>query len=864
MQLRDGNRAGRHDWIITRENDRRLSTGRGRDFVKNGDAWEVLKRYEDGSLKVKRMGEKGRLTLPAEYVAAHVELLYASTVTRSQGSTVDTAHPLVTPEMTRENLYVALTRAQQETTLYVATHELLPFDTDGQLDMSKNDPKAFAAREVLERILGREGAERSATETVRDLQEQAASLATVVPNYRYATEVFTADRYSALLTQALGHSLAQQIINDPAYSAVARALRAGEANHWQAERLLAAACSRGEITTGDSPVQLLAWRINDIAGHRVAPAHLHQPTEADAARYAALVAAATGLHAAQFDPATALATPAALRVTRREGTAARVNTADLDRYAQHVARTLGTDTAAVTSHRAWPQLAATLAAADRRYLEPAELLATATRATRAHGPTDENADSLSDLARAARRIAEHRDLRTDEVQLPAVLRHAHTATAALGTEQAEHARREPAWPALTAALRRAETGGHDPIALLRTVAEAREITDVDSVSQVLAWRLNRYLTTEPGPASAARIADRDQDAWRTLAWMIKAAENTGHPAEAVLASTRAGSVRELAERIQSTQIAARRVPEPTSASLPPWVTAPAQVPDDNPTRQAYLTSAANLIGARAGALAEQAVMDRPAWSRTLGDAPRDPAVRADWQRQISVIVAYRDQYKVTDNDPDHPAGPYIEPGRSGHDAYWHAAAAALSAARIAASGQITTSPTADHAATYQTAADLYRALPEHVREQVVRSVAEHAGAHWLSTPGALDDAALAKPELVEPLVRALTEQGHLKAERDEHKAEEIQNQRSQENVPDLAERRRAARAAERQAYRDGTLKPLPTALRQQRPAARREEEQPAPQQPAASRPEPTRPQPAPKLLPPPQAPEHRPGQRLHW
>ncbi|MFJ4191899.1 conjugal transfer protein, partial [Kitasatospora sp. NPDC089509] len=104
--LRDGNRAGRGDWIVTRKNDRKLTTNRGRDFLKNGDAWEILKRHEDGSLNVRHMEHRGRLTLPAEYVAANVQLLYASTITRSQGGTVDTAHPLVTDDTTREELYV--------------------------------------------------------------------------------------------------------------------------------------------------------------------------------------------------------------------------------------------------------------------------------------------------------------------------------------------------------------------------------------------------------------------------------------------------------------------------------------------------------------------------------------------------------------------------------------------------------------------------------------------------------------------------------------------------------------------------------------------------------------------------------------
>ncbi|MFV0452189.1 MAG: hypothetical protein ACK5LS_08095 [Propioniciclava sp.] len=95
--------------VVTRRNDRRLSMGRS--WVKNGDRWIVTRAREDGSVTVRREGSKWRttLTLPAEYVATDLELAYATTSFRSQGSTVDTAHAIVhSPQMTRESLYPAL------------------------------------------------------------------------------------------------------------------------------------------------------------------------------------------------------------------------------------------------------------------------------------------------------------------------------------------------------------------------------------------------------------------------------------------------------------------------------------------------------------------------------------------------------------------------------------------------------------------------------------------------------------------------------------------------------------------------------------------------------------------------------------
>jgi hypothetical protein len=54
--------------------------------VKNGDHWIVVGRFDDGSLAVRRITDSsgGRvLTLPAAYVAAHVELGYATTAHRA-------------------------------------------------------------------------------------------------------------------------------------------------------------------------------------------------------------------------------------------------------------------------------------------------------------------------------------------------------------------------------------------------------------------------------------------------------------------------------------------------------------------------------------------------------------------------------------------------------------------------------------------------------------------------------------------------------------------------------------------------------------------------------------------------------------
>ena len=72
-----GQTVGVGDEIITRQNDRTLSAGRG--WVKNGDRWTVTATWKDGRMEVRRTTGGPEVKLPAAYVAEHVELAYAST-----------------------------------------------------------------------------------------------------------------------------------------------------------------------------------------------------------------------------------------------------------------------------------------------------------------------------------------------------------------------------------------------------------------------------------------------------------------------------------------------------------------------------------------------------------------------------------------------------------------------------------------------------------------------------------------------------------------------------------------------------------------------------------------------------------------
>jgi conjugative relaxase-like TrwC/TraI family protein len=194
VRLHDGTTAGVGDRIVTRQIDRALRTG-PHSWVKNGDHWVVVRRFGDGSLAVQRATDTSRgraLTLPAAYVAAHVELGYATTAHRAQGDTVDTAHALVRPETSRELLYVGMTRARETNTAYVCT------DTTSDDDEHGPAGEELTVREVLEQVLARSGAELSAHETIRAEQERVGSIAQLAAEYDTIAREARRERWAAL------------------------------------------------------------------------------------------------------------------------------------------------------------------------------------------------------------------------------------------------------------------------------------------------------------------------------------------------------------------------------------------------------------------------------------------------------------------------------------------------------------------------------------------------------------------------------------------------------------------------------------------------------------------------------------------
>ncbi|MFI6984189.1 MobF family relaxase [Embleya sp. NPDC050154] len=270
--LANGSRAGVGDRVVTRRNERTMALFAGRDWVKNGDVWEVTGRDGDGSLTVRHTEHGGTITLPPAYVGSSVELAYATTTHRAQGMTVDIARALVSADLGRENLYVMATRGSAANHLYVVVDEGL--DLDGHVPAGQRR----TVRQALTAVIARGTTENAAHDDISAALTARSSLATLTPRYRYAHGLVShrlddedQERAVGVVREVLPAVLVEQILDDEAWPALAHYVTlAGTRDRDAHEMLIRALTDDRAVTPSEvveefgkvnSPAQLLAWRM---------------------------------------------------------------------------------------------------------------------------------------------------------------------------------------------------------------------------------------------------------------------------------------------------------------------------------------------------------------------------------------------------------------------------------------------------------------------------------------------------------------------------------------------------------------------------------------------------------------------------
>jgi conjugative relaxase-like TrwC/TraI family protein len=226
VSIAGGAMAGVGDHVVTRQNNRRVSAGRR--WVRNGDQWTVLATHANGSMTLQRPKGGGAVILPGDYVSEHVELAYAATAHRVQGSTVNTAHALVSPTTTREVLYVSGTRGRESNTFYVDTL----YDPDPQTSHGDagDTGEPITAKGVLLGVLCNEGADVAAHEVIRRQLHEAETIERLAIEYATLAALAQAERWDALVARSgLSERELASVRASEAYGPLQAALRQGEA-----------------------------------------------------------------------------------------------------------------------------------------------------------------------------------------------------------------------------------------------------------------------------------------------------------------------------------------------------------------------------------------------------------------------------------------------------------------------------------------------------------------------------------------------------------------------------------------------------------------------------------------------------------
>ncbi|WP_169448577.1 MobF family relaxase [Ornithinimicrobium pekingense] len=277
VSLGDGTRASAGDTVTTRRNDRTILAGDG-SWVKNGDRWRLLAVRPDGALSVERQDRSSRTgaarqaTLPAEYVAEHVQLGYASTIHGAQGATVDTTHTVLNGAETRQALYVALSRGRQSNHVYLATPTASLDGVGPEVQDTVVEP-----RQVLTDILARDGRALSATTVERG--DAAQLLRQAVLAYQDALPVLAQQHLGPERRAALDDALERWVPGltaQPAYPHLRGQLALRWVDGTPPQQVLEEATwYRGtqSVTEADDPAAALAWRVAGATppSHRDAP-----------------------------------------------------------------------------------------------------------------------------------------------------------------------------------------------------------------------------------------------------------------------------------------------------------------------------------------------------------------------------------------------------------------------------------------------------------------------------------------------------------------------------------------------------------------------------------------------------------------
>lgn len=183
---------------------------------------------------------------------------YAVTAHRSQGITVDTAHVLVEPTSTRENVYVAMTRGREANQAWVICDRP---DENHDGPHPSDNPDA-TGRSVVYGVLQHSGAELSAHETITVEQERWGSLAQLAAEYETLSAVAQKDRWTRLVRgSGLSEEQAEAVVESVAFGALTAELRRAQANHHDVDAVFPRLVAARGFDDADDIAKVMHYRL---------------------------------------------------------------------------------------------------------------------------------------------------------------------------------------------------------------------------------------------------------------------------------------------------------------------------------------------------------------------------------------------------------------------------------------------------------------------------------------------------------------------------------------------------------------------------------------------------------------------------
>ncbi len=268
--LADQLQASAGDTIRTRKNSRWIRIGRG-DFVRNGYRYTITEVMADGAVKARHLRSGRIVKLPADYIAEHVTLGYAATIDSAQGLTAGrrdakgSCHIVGSDMLTRQALYVALTRAKDENHVYLSTAEADPHRL-----LSPKATHPDTAVDVLTRALARDGAQVSATTAARHAADPATRLGAAADMFYDAVGEAAENQLGAGARDrldAIADAVIPALSTRDAWPVLRRNLAVLTISGADPHQLLVDALEKGGIDDAADPAAILDHRIDPAGTH---------------------------------------------------------------------------------------------------------------------------------------------------------------------------------------------------------------------------------------------------------------------------------------------------------------------------------------------------------------------------------------------------------------------------------------------------------------------------------------------------------------------------------------------------------------------------------------------------------------------